>query len=125
MSWSQHKLYWALSVIEEEALANFFRYIRKGAVRPVLVDEVNLELDKGVDFQEMFTSSEAILKITDNTCIELMVMWWGEEDLKCMIKVGHMEWAGSGAEWDVCFEPDGSVREAKVNHIWEDEKTME
>ena len=118
MDHAQHKVFWALNVIDEGALANFFRAVRKGAVRPILVDEVNAELDKGIGFEEMFRSSEAILEITGNTCIEFEVMWFGPEPLRCGIRFGHMARAGAGAEWDVSFDPDGQVREVQFQNVW-------
>jgi len=65
--WAEHKLFWALSIIDEAALRNFFRYVRKGAVRPALLDEINAELDLGIGIEDMFANSEAIKNITETT----------------------------------------------------------
>ncbi len=119
MDHAQHKVFWALSVIDEQALANFFRAIRKGAVRPILVDEVNAELDKGIGFAEMFRSSPAILDITGDTCIEFEVMWFGPEPLRCAIRLGHMDGSGAGALWYVSFHPDGRVQEVEFQEVWD------
>ncbi len=116
--WAQHKVHWALSVIDEGALANFFRAIRKGPVRPPLVDEVNAELDKGIGFQEMFKSSKDIGEVTGNDVIELQVMWAGWGDLHCWIRVGITEGHGPGAEWKVLFDLEGNVVELAVEEIW-------
>lgn len=118
MDWAQHKVFWVLSVIEEEPLKNFFRAVRKGAVRPILVDEVNAELDKGIGIAEMFRSSPAIQKITDNTCIEFQVEWFGAEPLLCSIQLGHMRFAGSGAQWHVRFDPQGQVVSLELEEVW-------
>ena len=117
MSWAEHKLFWALSVIDEEALKTFFRAVRKGAVRPPLLDEINAELDKGIGFVDMFANSESILKITGNDCIEIQVMWYGV-DLRCTIRLGLMEWCGVGAEWDVHFDAEGRILEVSVQELW-------
>jgi len=115
--WAEHKLFWALSIIDEAALRNFFRYVRKGAVRPALLDEINAELDLGIGIEDMFANSEAIKNITDNDCIEFQVMWHGE-DLNCNIRLGYMDWCGAGAEWDVRFDAEGRVLEAEVVEVW-------
>ncbi|MBK7241980.1 MAG: hypothetical protein IPI00_17920 [Flavobacteriales bacterium] len=117
MDWAEHKLFWALSIIDEAALRNFFRYVRKGAVRPVLLDEINAELDLGIGIEDMFANSEAIKEITGNDCIEFQVMWHGE-DLNCTIRLGLMTWCGAGAEWDVRFDAEGRVLKASVVKVW-------
>ncbi|MBK7241976.1 MAG: hypothetical protein IPI00_17900 [Flavobacteriales bacterium] len=99
--WAEHKLFWALSIIDEAALRNFSAtYARSGA--PSAIDGINAELDLGICIEDMFANSEAIKNITDNDCIEFQVMWHGE-DLNCTIRLGLMTWCGAGAEWDVRF----------------------
>lgn len=123
--WACHKLHWALSTIDEQALANFFRAIRNGPVRPALVDEVNEELDRGLGFEEMFRTSTRIKHIVGNDPIELQVLWELPEELYCSIRVGLMKDAGAGAEWQVRFAPTGTVEALKLEQVWGGEFGMD
>ncbi len=125
MNWSQQVLHKILSVITEPGLIAILRAVRHHPSRPLLVDAINAELDKGTSLMAFFSDNGYAERVLKENLFIMEVAWAEDGEQHCDFKFGMTGDDEEGAVWGIKIDAQGKVHvEEEALIVWSPEDPL-